>query len=169
MTYVSSEDSDQPGHPPNLISLRCLPEERLGLYLPRKRSTNILIRLDGSESSLSAQVILMVLLCAGSYKLIGKDHHQTDNRDNPPLLCGDMSLIRRKPVFGGFDHVRLKPVCSATGSSLWLVILDIETRGIILSRKQTTKALIRLCIPTARMRRLICTFVAHIWQKQVFS
>ena len=41
-----------------------------------------------------------------------------------------------------------------------LEILDIETRGIILSKQRTTKV---------RMRRLICAFVVRIWLKQVFS
>ena len=42
----------------------------------------------------------------------------------------------------------------------------IETRGIILSRQRTTKALIRL----HRYERLICAFVVRIWQKKrVFS
>ena len=54
-----SEDSDQPGHPPNLISLRCPHEELLGPYLPIKRTAKTLIRLGGcpglSECSLGAQ------------------------------------------------------------------------------------------------------------------
>ena len=40
--------------------------------------------------------------------------------------------------------------------------LRIYKLGIILSRQQTTKVLIR-------PRRLICTFVVCIWLKQVFS
>ena len=67
-----------------------------------------------------------------------------------------MSPVTRKPVFGVCDHVRLKPVCSATEASWSLEISDIETRDIILSRQRTTKV-------------LICTFVVRIWQKQVFS
>ena len=50
----------------------------------------------------------------------------------------------RKPVFGVFDHVRLKPACAATEASKRLAILNIETRDIVLSRQQTTKELIRL-------------------------
>ena len=42
------------------------------------------------------------------------------------------------------DQVRLKPACSATETSCSLEILGIETRGIILSRQWTTKAMIRL-------------------------
>ena len=55
-----------------------------------------------------------------------------------------MSLITRKLVFGVCDQVRLKPACQATEARWRLEISDIETRGIILSRQRTTKALIRL-------------------------
>ena len=34
MTSAPSEDSDQPGHPPSLIGIRCQHEERLGPQLP---------------------------------------------------------------------------------------------------------------------------------------
>ena len=50
----------------------------------------------------------------------------------------------RKPVFGICEQVGLKPACSASEASESLEISDRETRGIILSRKRTTKALIRL-------------------------
>ena len=43
------------------------------------------------------------------------------------------------------DQGRLKPACTAIEARQGLEILDIETTGIILSRQQTTKALIRLC------------------------
>ena len=56
--FVPSEDSDQPGHPPSLISLRCPHEESLGPYLPFEHTVKPLIRLGRcpgwSESSLSA-------------------------------------------------------------------------------------------------------------------
>ena len=55
-----------------------------------------------------------------------------------------MSLITRKPVRGS-NQVRLKPNCSAAETSLRLAISAIARRGIILSRQQTTKVLIRLC------------------------
>ena len=45
MTCAPSEDSDQPGHPPSLISLRCPLKETLGLWLSIKRTANALIRL----------------------------------------------------------------------------------------------------------------------------
>ena len=58
-----SEDSDQPWHPPSLISLRCA----LNGYL---RSVKTLIRLgrcpDWSESSLGAHAISLVLSWGGS-------------------------------------------------------------------------------------------------------
>ena len=76
-----------------------------------------------SESSLGAQVILLVLSCGGQYT----------------------SHVTRKPVFRVCDQLRLKPACSATEISLGLEISTIASRGIILSRQQTTKALIKLC------------------------
>ena len=42
-----SEDSDQPGHPPSLITLRCRHEETLGRQLTIERSAKTLIRLSG--------------------------------------------------------------------------------------------------------------------------
>ena len=55
-----------------------------------------------------------------------------------------MSLVTRKPVFGIFDQVRLKPSCSALEMSESCEIANKETRDIILSRQWTTKELIRL-------------------------
>ena len=56
-----SKDSDQPGHPPSLISLRCQHEEGLGPLLPIKHTVKTLIGLGEcpgrSESSLGPQVI----------------------------------------------------------------------------------------------------------------
>ena len=65
MTFALSEDSDQLGHPPSLISLRCRHENTLGPWLPIEHTAKALIRLGGcpgrSESSLGANVILLVL------------------------------------------------------------------------------------------------------------
>ena len=55
-----------------------------------------------------------------------------------------MCLVKRKPVFGVFEQVRLKPASAATEASYRLEILDIETGYIILSRQWTIKVLIRL-------------------------
>ena len=55
-----------------------------------------------------------------------------------------MSHVKRKPVLGVFDQVRLKSVCSAKEASLSHEIANIGTRDIILSRQRTTKVLIRL-------------------------
>ena len=81
-----------------------------------------------------------------------------------------MSLVTRKPNFGVSEQMRLKLTCSATETSYRLVILDTETRGIILSRKRTTKALIRLHGCAGRSALLLFTYginrfshdVAHI-------
>ena len=51
---------------------------------------------------------------------------------------------KKKPVFGVFDLVSLKPTCSATEASESHEIANIETRDVILSRQRKTKALIRL-------------------------
>ena len=59
-----------------------------------------------------------------------------------------MSLFTRKPVFGVFDQVRLKPACSASEASWSHEILNLASIGIILSQQRTT-------------RPLICTFVVH--------
>ena len=55
-----------------------------------------------------------------------------------------MSHVKRKPVCGVRNQVRLKPSCSVIVTSQRLEILDIDTSGIIRSRKRTIKALIRL-------------------------
>ena len=64
ITWAHGEDSDQPGHPPSLISLRCVPKDSQG---PNASSCGQRRhRSDGcpgwSESLLDAQVILLVLL-----------------------------------------------------------------------------------------------------------
>ena len=67
----------------------------------------------------------------------------------------EMSHLTRKPVFGVCAQLRLEPACSADKTSWGPEILAIANRGIIVSRQQTTKALIRL-------RRLICGSFVHI-------
>ena len=71
ITCADSEDSDQPGHQPSLISLRCPHEETLGPQLPIEHTVKTLIRLGRcpgwSESLLGAYVILLVLLCCSSF------------------------------------------------------------------------------------------------------
>ena len=69
MIWAPSYDSDQPGHQSDQ-SLCCPHEETLGSWLPTERAAKTPIRLgrcpDWSKSSLGTQVILLVLLCAGS-------------------------------------------------------------------------------------------------------
>ena len=72
-----------------------------------------------------------------------------------------MCLVIRKPVFGGFDNVRLKPACSATETSLGLEISAIASSRATANNKGANQ--------TARLRRLICAFVVRIWQKQILS
>ena len=47
MACAPSEDSEQLGHPPSLISLRCPHEESWGPELPTERTAKTLIRLGG--------------------------------------------------------------------------------------------------------------------------
>ena len=71
MACVPSKDSDQHGHPPSLISIRCLHEESLGSQLPIQRTAKTLIRPvgcpDWSESLLGAHTILLVLSWGASF------------------------------------------------------------------------------------------------------
>ena len=54
--------------------------------------------------------------------------------------------VMRKLVFEVFNQLRLKPACSADGTTAeGLEMSAIASRDIILSRQRTTKALIRLC------------------------
>ena len=66
-----------------------------------------------------------------------------------------MSLVMRKPVFGVFDQIRLKPICAATEASYKLEISDIETRDFILSRQRKTKVLIRRIMDISYPRRFV--------------
>ena len=79
ITCVHSEDSDQPRHPSSLISRRCPPEKNIGHFATHWEHSKELIRLGGcpnwSESSLGAQVILLVLSCSGSNDTEHQDSH----------------------------------------------------------------------------------------------
>ena len=75
-------------------------------------------------------------------KIIVLAHNESDSK-----LCtfeDKMSLVTRKPVFGFCEQVRLKPVCSGTHTSYILEVLDVTTRGVVLSMQRTTNALFRL-------------------------
>ena len=78
---------------------------------------------------------------------------------NPLYYLG---IDARKPVFGIPDQVRLKPVYSPTETSWNIQILLVASLDMILSNKQITKVLIRLC-------RLICAFVVGKPLRQIFS
>ena len=108
-------------------SFRWPREGSLDHCLPSERTAKTLIRLGWcpgwSDSSLGAQVILLVLSCSGSY----------------------MSHVTTKPVFRVGDELRLKPACSARKTSFGLEISAFASRGIVLSRQRTTKAVVILC------------------------
>ena len=68
----------------------------------------------------------------------------------------------RKPVFGVCDQILMhKPACAAIEARQRLEISHIETRGMAVNNRGADQ--------TARMRRLIFSFVVRIWHKQVFS
>ena len=95
-------------------SFRCRREESLVLGYPLTHS---------EDSSLGAQVILLVLSCGSSY----------------------MSHVKTKSAFGVCDQLRFKTACSTTETSLGLEISAVASRGIVLSRQRTTKAAIIVC------------------------
>ena len=76
MACAPSEDSDLPGHPNKLISLRCPSEEALGPWLSFQRTVKTLIRLGGcpgwSEPSLGAYAISLVLSWGDSHVLTSR-------------------------------------------------------------------------------------------------
>ena len=122
---VASEDSDQPGHPPSLIRVFAFRLKKAWVLSYPLSAQRRLIRLGGcpgwSESSLGAH--LFCWFCR---------------------VMAHMSLVMRKSVLGS-----LRPGKTLTGLLSWwdsygLEILDLASRGIILSRQWTTKALIRL-------------------------
>ena len=58
MACAPNEDSDQPGHQPSLISLRCPHEESLDPELPVERTAKTLIRLGGCPESAQSDLRL---------------------------------------------------------------------------------------------------------------
>ena len=95
MTCAPIEDSDQPGHP----------------QLSIERTANTLIRLGGcpswSESSLGAQIILLVLSWGGSFICVfGQSNHETAKSDELSftpkgnLLNFVRSCVRNKKTDG---------------------------------------------------------------------
>ena len=74
-----------------------------------------------------------------------------------------LGLNARRPIFGVYDHVRLKPTCSVTASTCsWKAeIYHVASLSIILSRGWTTKALIRLrgCVGWSTPLIFECNYV----------
>ena len=70
MTCAPREDSDQLGHSPSLISLRCMLNRQLKdprfLYVDGEESDRLGRCPGSSQSLLGARVILLVLLCGGT-------------------------------------------------------------------------------------------------------
>ena len=91
-----SEDSDQPGHPPSLTSLRCPHEENLGPELPIERTAKTLVRLGRcpgwSESSLGAYSFCWFCHFVGQLTESFLSSFFSEPPDPPFLSCCSLSL-----------------------------------------------------------------------------
>ena len=73
-----------------------------------------------------------------------------------------LGLNARRPVFGVYDHARLKPTCSVTESTCSSKAeIVCSSLSLILSRWRTTKALIRLrgCVGWSAPLIFECNYV----------
>ena len=70
-----------------------------------------------------------------SYCFISLSHvmHPLSGKDQTCEKGCYMSLVVRKPVFGGFDQDRHKPGCTATEDGQKFEISDLGSRRIVLS------------------------------------
>ena len=124
-----------------LLCAEWVAKDSLGVFSKGERKH---IRLCGcagwSESSLATHVILLVLSCSSASSFRFEPHHEK------PCLQ-DLQPVKIDQILassGVCDQLRLKPACSVDETSLGLEILAIASRGIILSRQWSTKALNRL-------------------------
>ena len=74
------------------------------------------------------------------------------------LFQYELSPNARKPVFGTSDQVRHKPGCTVTEDGYRLEILDLESRGTVLSewRKQGADQLRSYCEADLRLCFRLC-------------
>ena len=120
-----SEDSDQLGHPPSLIRVFACAQ-----WVAKDPS---FLHTDSEDSDWTGRMprliwvfagrtlILLVLSCRGSIMIKvpnpAQDTNRERNTNTKECIKYKMSLVTRKPVFGVFDQVRLKPACAATEAS----------------------------------------------------
>ena len=64
------------------------------------------------------------------------DLTEIDSMEGDKRPHKNVTLVMGRPVFGVYDHDRLKPTCSATATSYRLEISDLEIRINILSRQR---------------------------------
>ena len=113
-----SEDSDQSGHLPSLIRVFAVCMYKAWVLSYPLSARQRLISLGGcpgwSESSLGAHNILLVLSwgCSHDKQRFGCEELNMGDQSE-----ANMSLVTRKPAFGVFDQVRLKPACTDTKAS----------------------------------------------------
>ena len=88
MTCVSSEDSDQPGHPPNLIRVFTVRMKKAWvlsyLLIAQRRLWSDWAVGQADLSSLGAHTILLVLSCGSSY--FDSREHEWFKKDLPAYL-----------------------------------------------------------------------------------
>ena len=81
MTFAPSEDSDQPGHLPRLISLCCPHEETLGPQLPNEHTQTgqmpRLIRVFSGRTDHFVGFVMRLLKCHWNFKMGRHDCYQT--------------------------------------------------------------------------------------------
>ena len=166
MPYADNKCADQPAHPRSLIStfvFHCF-DSIISVVSISKMSSLWLVSVvqqaglsltwsKNAEDRFSRDEahIVMILFLDRQVLASSVDPDQTAWSVSTLLAIlsasfGHITLwaMTRKPVFEVCDQVRLKPVCSATETSYSLEILNLQRRGIILSRQRTTKVLIRL-------------------------
>ena len=103
MTRAPSEDSDQPGHPPSQIRVFAVRMKKPWVLTCTLSAQWRLIRLSGcpgwSVSSHGAHVILLVLLCGGSFIFVGSFRQSSAN-----LWFRSESCMTRDPEWTWHDH-----------------------------------------------------------------
>ena len=169
-----SKDSDQPGHPPSLIrvfAVRMKKPLALSYLLSAQRrlynQTGRMHRLIWVFAGRTCHFVFFCRVVAHMWhtkpqKRTYQNKDDTHLRENLTYIQG--SHVTRKLVFGVCDQLRLKPALSNRDkleswnfgyrNKMHYTIYVANNKGADL---------------TARMRRLICTFVVRIWLKQAFS
>ena len=98
MACVSSEESERPGHPPGLISLRCPHDIKLGPLLSIERRAKTLFRLPKADLRLRWAHVSFCRFCHTVAHFVFRETDKVgfdDNlaRDNFPCLHKSMAVL----------------------------------------------------------------------------